>query len=61
MHSTRDAAVAGFLIVVTAALCALAGAGVGSLAGATFAGTVIGVFVGFGLGFRLVYSRFKDI
>ncbi|MBV9212377.1 MAG: hypothetical protein JOZ25_01890 [Actinobacteria bacterium] len=61
MHSTRDAAVAGFMLVTTALLCAAAGAGIGVLVGAPLALAVVGVFVGFGLGFRLVYTRFKDI
>jgi hypothetical protein len=61
MHSTRDAGVAGFMIVTTALLCAGVGAGVGVLVGAPLALAVIGVFVGFGLGFRLVYARFKDV
>ena len=61
MHSTRDAGVAGFMIVSTVVLCAAAGAGIGSLVGAPLALAIVGVFVGFGLGFRLVYSRFKDI
>ena len=61
MHSTRDAAVAGFMLVTTAVLCAAAGAGIGVLVGAPFVLAIVGVFVGFGLGFRIVYTRFRDI
>src|SRR2546423_2540594 len=61
MHSTRDAGLAGFMIVSTAVLCAAAGAGIGALVGAPLALAVVGVFVGFGLGFRLVYTRFRDV
>jgi hypothetical protein len=61
MHSTRDAAMAGFLLVTTAALCTAVGAGIGALAGAPLALAIVGVFIGFGLGFRLVYTRFKDL
>jgi hypothetical protein len=61
MHSTRDAGLAGFMIVSTALLCAAVGAGLGALLGAPFLFGVIGVFVGFGVGFKLVYSRFKDV
>jgi hypothetical protein len=61
MHSTRDAAAAGFMLVTTALLCAGVGAGVGALVGAPLALAIVGVFVGFGLGFRIVYARFKDL
>jgi hypothetical protein len=37
MHSTRDAAAAGFMLVTTAVLCAAAGAGIGALVGAPLA------------------------
>jgi len=61
MHSTRDAGLAGLMIVSAAVLCAGAGLGIGALVGAPFALAVVGVFIGFGLGFRLVYARFKDV
>ena len=61
MHSTRDAGLAGFMIVSTAVLCAAVGAGIGALVGTPLALAVVGVFVGFGLGFRLVYTRFRDV
>jgi hypothetical protein len=61
MHSTRDAGLAGFMIVSAAVVCAAIGTGLGALVGAPLALGVIGVFIGFGLGFRLVYARFKDI
>ncbi len=58
---TRDAAMAGMLLVVTVALCALIGLGIGAAIGAALPLAIVGVFIGFGLGFRLVYTRFKDI
>jgi hypothetical protein len=58
---TRDAAMAGMLLVVTVVLCALIGLGIGEAIGAPFPLALAGVFIGFGLGFRLVYTRFKDI
>ena len=61
MHSTRDAGLAGLMIVSAAVLCAGAGAGLGALVGAVLPLAVVGVFVGFGLGFRLVYTRFRDV
>jgi hypothetical protein len=61
MNSTRDAGIAGFLLVSTALFCAGIGLGIGALVGAAMPLAVVGVFIGFGLGFRLVYSRFKDI
>jgi hypothetical protein len=61
MHSTRDAGLAGLMIVSTAVICAGAGAAIGALVGALLPLAVVGVFVGFGLGFKLVYARFKDV
>ena len=61
MHSTRDAGMAGIMIVSTALLCAAAGLGIGALFGAAMPLAIVGVFIGFGLGFRLVYARFKDL
>jgi hypothetical protein len=61
MHSTRDAGLAGFLIVSTVVLCAGIGAGLGLLVGAPGPLAVIGVFVGFGLGLRLVHARYRDL
>jgi hypothetical protein len=61
MHSTRDAGLAGFMIVSTAVLCAAIGLGLGELVGAPLALAVVGVFIGFGVGFRLVYARFRDL
>jgi hypothetical protein len=61
MHSTRDAGMAGFMIVSTALLCAGIGLGIGALFGAAMPLAIVGVFIGFGLGFRLVYARFKDV
>jgi hypothetical protein len=52
---------AGFMLVVTALLCAGAGAGIGAALGFPALLGIIGLFVGFGLGFALVYNRFKDI
>jgi hypothetical protein len=58
---SRDAALAGFMLVVTALLCAGAGVGIGAALGAPALLGVLGLFIGFGLGFALVYNRFKDI
>ena len=58
---SRDAALAGFMLVVTALLCGAAGAGIGAALGVTALLGILGLFVGFGLGFALVYHRFKDI
>ena len=58
---SRDAALAGFMLVVTAVLCAgVGGRNRGGLGVPALLG-IIGLFVGFGLGFALVYNRFKDI
>jgi hypothetical protein len=61
LHSTRDAGIAGIMIVSTALLCAAVGLGLGALVGAAMPLAIVGVFIGFGLGFRLVYARFKDL
>src|SRR2546421_11526273 len=61
MHSTRDAGVAGFMIVSTAVLCAAVGAGVRGLIGAPPGLAVGGGFLGFRLGVRLVYASLKDV
>jgi hypothetical protein len=61
MHSTRDAGLAGLMIVSTIILCAGIAGGVGMLVGAPGPLAVIGVFVGFGLGLRLVYARYRDL
>jgi len=61
MHSTRDAGIAGIMIVSTALLCAGIGLGIGALVDAAMPFAVVGVFIGFGLGFKLVYTRFKDL
>jgi hypothetical protein len=58
---SRDAALAGFMLVVTALLCAGAGAGIGAALGVPALLGILGLFAGFGLGFALVYHRFKDI
>jgi hypothetical protein len=58
---SRDAALAGFMLVVTAVLTAFAGLGIGALVGAPALLGILGLFIGFGLGFALVYTRFKDI
>jgi hypothetical protein len=61
MHSTRDAGIAGIMIVSSALFCAAIGLGLGALIGAAMPLAVVGVFIGFGLGFKLVYARFKDL
>jgi hypothetical protein len=58
---SRDAALAGFMLVVTAVLCAGVGVAIGALLGAPALFGILGLFVGFGVGFRLVYKRFRDI
>ena len=61
MHSTRDAGLAGFMIVSTALVGAGIGLGLGALIGAALPMAVVGVFIGFGAGFKLVYTRFRDL
>ena len=58
---SRDAALAGFILVVTAVVCAGIGLGIGVAVGAPAPPAILGLFVGFGWGFRIVYNRFKDI
>jgi ABC-type multidrug transport system permease subunit len=58
---SRDAALAGFMLLVTALLCGGIGAGVGVAIGAPALLGILGLFIGFGVGFALVYSRFKDL
>ena len=58
---SRDAALAGFLLVVTAVLIGGVGLGLGLAVGAPALLGIFGLFVGFGVGFALVYTRFKDI
>jgi hypothetical protein len=58
---SRDAALAGFLLVVTAVLCAGIGLGIGAAVGAPALLGIAGLFARVGLGFALVYHRFKDI
>jgi hypothetical protein len=58
---SRDAALAGFLLVTTAVVTGGAGLGIGALVGAPALLGILGLFIGFGLGFTLVYQRFKDI
>jgi hypothetical protein len=61
MHSTRDAGLAGLMIVSSIILCAGIGVGLGMLVGAPGPLAVIGVFAGFGLGLWVVYARFRDL
>jgi ABC-type multidrug transport system permease subunit len=58
---SRDAALAGFMLLITAVLCGGVGAGIGAALGIPVLLGLLGLFVGFGLGFALVYQRFKDI
>ena len=58
---SRDAALAGFMLLVTALLCAGVGVAIGAALGAPALLGILGLFVGFGLGFALVYNRFRDI
>jgi len=58
---SRDAALAGFMLVVTALLCAGVGVAIGAALGVPALFGILGLFVGFGVGFRLVYKRFRDI
>jgi hypothetical protein len=58
---SRDAALAGFMLVTTAVIMAAAGLGIGALVGAPALLGILGLFIGFGLGFALVYTRFRDI
>ncbi len=61
MNGPRDAASAGFMIVVSLVLVAAAGYGLGSLFGAAVPLAFVGGFSGLFLGLWLVYTRFKDI
>jgi hypothetical protein len=58
---SRDAALAGVMLVVTALLVAVVCLGIGFAVGAPALLGIVGLFIGFGVGFALVYSRFKDI
>ena len=58
---SRDAALAGFMLLVTALLCAGVGVAIGAALGAPALLGILGLFVGFGLGFALVYNRFRNI
>ena len=58
---SRDAALAGFMLVVTAVICGGIGVAIGAAVDAAALLGIIGLFIGFGLGFALVYNRFKDI
>jgi len=58
---SRDAALAGFLLLMTAVLCAGVGLAVGAVLGVPALLGILGLFIGFGIGFALVYSRFRDL
>ena len=58
---SRNASLAGFMLVVTALLCAWVGAGIGAALGSPALLGIVGLFAGFGLGIALVYKRFRDI
>ncbi|HXD59026.1 MAG TPA: hypothetical protein VN606_13960 [Thermoleophilaceae bacterium] len=58
---SRDAALAGFMLLTTAVLCAGVGLAVGAVLGVPALLGILGLFIGFGIGFALVYSRFKDL
>ena len=58
---SRDAALAGFLLLVTAVLIGGVGLGLGLAVGAPALLGILGLFIGFGVGFAVVYTRFKDI
>ena len=58
---SRDAALAGFLLLVTAVLIGGVGLGLGLAVGAPVLLGILGLFIGFGVGFAVVYTRFKDI
>jgi hypothetical protein len=58
---SRDAALAGFMLLTTAVLCAGVGLAVGAVLGVPALLGILGLFIGFGIGFALVYSRFRDL
>ena len=58
---SRDAALAGFILVVTALLIGGIGLGIGLAVGVPALLGILGLFIGFGVGFALVYTRYKDI
>lgn len=55
------AATAGATLVATTLLCAVIGAGIGVLAGATLPLAVAGLLVGFPVGVVVVRVRFRDL
>ena len=58
---SRNAAVAGIMLLTTIVVCTAAGAGIGAALDATGPFAVGGGFVGIFLGFAVVYARFKQI
>jgi hypothetical protein len=56
-----DPASAGVMLLVTIALCAGAGFGIGALVGLAVPLGLGGVFAGLIAGFALVYTRFKNV
>ncbi len=59
--SSRNAAAAGFMLLLTIVICAAIGGGVGALLGAPELLALAGGFVGLFAGFALVYTRFRNI
>ena len=56
-----DPASAGVMLLVTLALSAGAGFGIGALVGLTVPLGLVGLFAGLIAGFALVYTRFKNV
>jgi hypothetical protein len=55
-----DAAGAGFMMLVTNAVCVGIGAAIGALVGALVPFLLVGFFVGFGAGIAVVIRRFRS-
>lgn len=58
---SRNAAAAGFMLLLTIVICAGIGGGVGALVGAPALLALAGGFLGLFAGFALVYTRFRNI
>jgi presenilin-like A22 family membrane protease len=61
LTGSRDAALAGMLLVSSMLLCAAIGFGAGLAFGMQLPLALAGGFIGLIVGFRVVYTRFKDL
>ena len=58
---SRNAAAAGFMLLLTIVICTAIGAGLGAIVGAPALLALAGGFIGLFVGFALVYTRFRNI